>query len=132
MNSDLLVNALDAVTDAVLVCDRQGLVLHANRQARELFGAVPSSRAEVLRHPLGATAKEQQVSGAAVVVIPRFRPTLSLAERERQAIELPSWAFGNSGTRSARRSSWPCRNRAGSWRSPPGGSASAARPCGAV
>ena len=94
MNSELLVNALDAVTDAVLVCDRQGLVLHANRPARELFGAVPSSRAEVLRHPLGAAAKEQQVSGAAVVVIPRFRPTLSLVERERQAIEL---ALSESG-----------------------------------
>ncbi len=94
MNSDLLVNALDAVTDAVLVYDRQGLVLHANRPARELFGAVPSSRAEVMRHPLGAAAKEQQVSGAAVMVIPRFRPTLSLAERERQAIEL---ALSESG-----------------------------------
>lgn len=94
MNSDLLVNALDAVTDAVLVCDRQGQVLHANRPARELFGAVPSSRAEVMRHPLGAAAKEQQVSGAAVMVIPRFRPTLSLAERERQAIEL---ALSESG-----------------------------------
>ncbi|MFI5206865.1 MAG: helix-turn-helix domain-containing protein [Gemmatimonadales bacterium] len=94
MNTDLLVNALDAVTDAVLVCDRQGLVLHANRQARELFGAVPSSRAEVMRHPQGAAAKEQQVSGTAVVVIPRFRPTLSLAERERQAIEL---ALSESG-----------------------------------
>ena len=94
MNTDLLVNALDAVTDAVLVCDRQGQVLHANRPARELFGAVPSSRAEVMRHPLGVAAKEQHVSGAAVFVIPRFRPTLSLAERERQAIEL---ALSESG-----------------------------------
>jgi len=88
MNSDLLVNALDAVSDAVLLCDRTGQVLHVNRPAREMFGpAVPASRAELLRHPLGQTAKEQQMSNAAVVVIPRFRPVLSLAERERQAIE---------------------------------------------
>ena len=88
MNSEIFVNALDAVSDGVLVCDRQGLVLHANRPAREMFGAtVPSSRAEILRHPLGQTAREQQMSNAAVVVIPRFRATLSLAERERQAIE---------------------------------------------
>lgn len=89
MNSDLLVNALDAVSDGVLVCDRAGLVLHMNRPAREMFApAVPASRAELFRHPLGQTAREQQVnSNGAVVVIPRFRPTLSLAERERQAIE---------------------------------------------
>ena len=88
MNSEIFVNALDAVSDGVLVCDRQGLVLHANRPAREMFGTtVPSSRAEILRHPLCQTAREQQMSNAAVVVIPRFRATLSLAERERQAIE---------------------------------------------
>jgi len=88
MNSDLLVNALDAVSDGVLVCDRTGHVLHINRPAREMFGqSVPASRAELFRHPLAQTAREQQVANAAVVVIPRFRPTLSLAERERQAIE---------------------------------------------
>ena len=87
MNSELLVNALDAVSDAVVVCDPHGSVLHANRGARELFGTVPVSRADVTRHPLFATAREQQVLGAAVVVIPRQRQVLSLAERERQAIE---------------------------------------------
>jgi transcriptional regulator of acetoin/glycerol metabolism len=88
MNSEIFVNALDAVSDGVLLCDRQGLVLHANRPAREMFGTtVPASRAEILRHPLGQTAREQQLNNAAVVVIPRFRATLSLAERERQAIE---------------------------------------------
>lgn len=88
MNSEIFVSALDAVSDGVLVCDRQGQVLHANRPAREMFGAsVPSSRAELHRHPLGQTAREQQVNNAAVLVIPRFRVTLSLADRERQAIE---------------------------------------------
>ena len=88
MNSDLLVNALDAVSDGVLVCDRQGLVLHVNRPAREMFGpSVPASRAELFRHPLSHSAKEQQINNAAVVVIPRFRPNQTLAERERQAIE---------------------------------------------
>lgn len=88
MNSELLVNALDAVNDAVVVYDRQGLVLHANRGARELFGpTVPSSRAEILRHPLGAVAREQQLPGAAVVVIPRGPRAQTLAERERQDIE---------------------------------------------
>ncbi len=88
MNSEIFVNALDAVSDGVLLCDRQGLVLHANRPAREMFGTmVPASRAEILRHPLGHNAREQQLNNAAVVVIPRFRATLSLAERERQAIE---------------------------------------------
>ena len=87
MNSEILVNALDAVSDGVLLCDRQGLVLHANRPAREMFGTTPTSRAEILRHPLGSTAREQQLNNAAVMVIPRFRATLSLAERERQAIE---------------------------------------------
>jgi len=88
MNSELLVSALDAVSDGVLVCDRQGLVLHVNRPAREMFGtAVPASRAELFRHPLSHSAKEQQLSNAAVVVIPRFRPNQTLAERERQAIE---------------------------------------------
>lgn len=88
MNSELLVNALDAVSEAVVLCDRQGAVLHANRGARELFGpAVPSSRAELMRHPLGAVAREQQLSGAAVMVIPRSRSAQTLAERERQDIE---------------------------------------------
>ena len=75
MNSELLVNALDAVSDGVLVCDRTGHVLHVNRPAREMFGTtVPASRAELFRHPLAQTAREQQVANAAVVVIPRFRP----------------------------------------------------------
>jgi transcriptional regulator of acetoin/glycerol metabolism len=88
MNAELLVNALDAVSEAVVVCDRQGAVMHANRGARELFGpTVPASRAELLRHPLGAVAREQQVSGAAVVVIPRANGTRTLAERERLDIE---------------------------------------------
>jgi transcriptional regulator with PAS, ATPase and Fis domain len=88
MTADVLVNALDAVSDAVLVCDRQGAVVLANRPARELFGSlVPASRAEVLRHPLGAAAREQQLPSGAVVVIPRSRAPLSLDERERQAIE---------------------------------------------
>jgi len=88
MTADVLVTALDAVSDAVLVCDRQGAVLLANRPARELFVAgVPGSRAEVLRHPLGSAAREQQLPSGAVVVIPRTRAPLSLAERERQAIE---------------------------------------------
>ncbi len=88
MTADVLVTALDAVSDAVLVCDRQGAVLLANRPARELFGPlVPASRSEVLRHPLGAAAKEQQLPTGAVVVIPRQRSPLSLAERERLAIE---------------------------------------------
>jgi DNA-binding NtrC family response regulator len=95
MTADVLVTALDAVSDAVLVCDRQGAVLLANRPARELFGAViPGSRAEVLRHPLGAAAREQQLPSGAVVVIPRTRTPLALAERERQAIEQ---ALGESG-----------------------------------
>jgi transcriptional regulator of acetoin/glycerol metabolism len=88
MNADLLVNALDAVSDAVVVCDPHGSVMLANRGARELFGAVPASRADVTRHPLYSAAREQQVSGAAVVVIPRqSRQVLPLAERERMAIE---------------------------------------------
>jgi len=88
MNAELLVNALDAVSEAVVVCDRQGAVMHANRGARELFGpVVPASRAELLRHPLGAVAREQQVPGAAVVVIPRAYGTQTLAERERHDIE---------------------------------------------
>ncbi len=88
MNAELLVNALDAVSDAVVVCDRRGSVLHANRPARELFApGVPASKAEVLRHPLGATAREQVLSNAAVMVIPRSRGPLSLADREREAIE---------------------------------------------
>jgi len=88
MTADVLVTALDAVSDAVLVCDRQGAVLLANRPARELFGTgVPGSRAEVLRHPLGATAREHQLPNGAVVVIARTRAPLALAERERQAIE---------------------------------------------
>lgn len=88
MTADVLMNALDAVSDAVLVCDRQGAVMLANRPARELFGpGVPHSRAEVLRHPLGMTAREHQLPGGAVVVISRSHAPLSLAERERQAIE---------------------------------------------
>jgi DNA-binding NtrC family response regulator len=87
MNTDLLVNALDAVSDAVLVCDPHGSVVHANRGARELFGAVPVSRADVARHPSFAGAREQRVSGSAVYVIPRPRQVLPLAERERLAIE---------------------------------------------
>lgn len=87
MTSDLLVNALDAVNDAVVVYDREGTVLHANRGARELFGPTVSTRAELLRHPLAAVAREQHVAGAAVVVVPRPRTSLTLAERERQDIE---------------------------------------------
>lgn len=78
-----------------MVCDGDGTVVHANRGARELFGPlVPSSRAEILRHPVAAVAREQQVAGAAVVVIPRSRAPLTLAERERQDIEL---ALADSG-----------------------------------
>lgn len=87
MNADLLVNALDAVSDAVLVCDPHGSIVHANRGAREMFGALPSSKADMARHPLFATAREQHVLGSAVVVIPRQRQVLTLAERERLAIE---------------------------------------------
>jgi DNA-binding NtrC family response regulator len=88
MTADVLVTALDAVSDAVLVCDRQGAVMLVNRPALELFGTgVPHSRAEVLRHPLGAAAREQQLPNGAVVVIPRAHAPMSLAERERQAIE---------------------------------------------
>jgi transcriptional regulator of acetoin/glycerol metabolism len=88
MTADVLMNALDAVSEAVLVCDRQGAVMLANRPARELFGAgVPLSRADVLRHPLAVTAREQQLPSGAVMVIPRAHAPLSLAERERQAIE---------------------------------------------
>ncbi|MEK6611006.1 MAG: helix-turn-helix domain-containing protein, partial [Gemmatimonadota bacterium] len=66
-----------------------GAVVHANRGARELFGrGVPSSRADVMRHPLAAVAREQRLGGAAVVVIPRPGSALTLAERERQDIEL--------------------------------------------
>lgn len=88
MNAEVLVSALDAVTDAVVVCDRRGSVLHANRQARDMFApAGPVSRADVMRHPLGASAREQLLPNAAVVVIPRSRGPISLAEREREAIE---------------------------------------------
>ncbi len=91
MNAELLVNALDAVNDAVVLCDRQGTVVHANRGARELFGAaMPPSRAELLRHPLGAAAREQQIPGAAVVVIARngsSGKSQTLAEKERESIE---------------------------------------------
>ena len=88
MNADLLVNALDAVSDAVVLCDQQGTVVHANRGARELFGTtVPASRADLFRHPLSRAAREQQVPGAAVWVIPRSRMSQTLAERERQDIE---------------------------------------------
>lgn len=92
MNAELLVNALDAVNDAVVLYDRQGTVVHANRGARELFGpVVPASRAELLRHPLGATAREQQLAGAGVVVIARngaAGKAQTLAEKERESIEL--------------------------------------------
>ena len=89
VNSDVLASALDAVSDAVVVCDRAGAVVHTNRGARELFGrGVPSNRADVLRHPLAAVAHEQQLGSAAVVVIPRSRSALTLAQRERQDIEL--------------------------------------------
>ena len=87
MTTDLLMNALDAVSDAVIVCDREGTVLHANRGARELFGTAVASRAELMRHPLAAAAREQQLAGVAVVVVPRPRTSLTLAERERQDIE---------------------------------------------
>lgn len=88
MNAEVLVSALDAVTDAVVVCDRRGSVLHANRPARDLFApSVPVSRADVMRHPLGASAREQLLPNVAVVVIPRSRAPISLAEREREAIE---------------------------------------------
>lgn len=95
VNADMLVNALDAVSDAVVVCDGAGAVVHANRGARELFGrGVPSSRADVMRHPLAAVAREQRLGGAAVVVILRPGSALTLAERERQDIEL---ALAESG-----------------------------------
>jgi len=88
MNAEVLVSALDAVGDAVVVCDRRGSVLHANRPAREMFApAGPASRADVMRHPLGASAREQLHPNATVVVIPRNRNPISLAEREREAIE---------------------------------------------
>ena len=91
MNAELLVNALDAVNDAVVLVDRQGTVMHANRGARELFGTtVPGSRAELLKHPLGAAAREQQLSNAAVVVIARNGSngrSQTLAEKERESIE---------------------------------------------
>ncbi len=91
MNAELLVNALDAVNDAVVLYDRQGTVVHANRGARELFApAVPASRAELLRHPLGAAAREQQLPGAGVVVISRNGGAgkgQTLAEKERESIE---------------------------------------------
>lgn len=63
VNADMLVNALDAVSDAVVVCDGAGAVVHANRGARELFGrGVPSSRADVMRHPLAAVARKLGIS----------------------------------------------------------------------
>jgi len=88
VNTDILVNALDAVSDAVVVCDGAGSVVHANRGARELFDrGVPSSRADVMRHPLAAVAREERLGSAAVVVIPRQGSALTLAQRERRDIE---------------------------------------------
>jgi transcriptional regulator of acetoin/glycerol metabolism len=87
MTTDVLVNALDAVSDAVIVCDREGTVLYANRGAKELFGGSVATRADIMRHPLATAAREQQVAGAAVFVVPRPRTPLTLAERERQDIE---------------------------------------------
>ena len=89
MTPEVLASALDAVSDAVLVFDRRGSVLHVNRPAREMFKpALPASMADILRHPLGAAAREQQLPNANVVVIPRQnRQPLLLAEREREAIE---------------------------------------------
>jgi transcriptional regulator of acetoin/glycerol metabolism len=88
MNENLLASALDVVTEAVVLCDRAGAVLHANRTAREIFGpAIPGSRSEVLKHPLAAAARERQVNGAAVLVFPGSGASQTLAERERQDIE---------------------------------------------
>ena len=87
MTTDVLMNALDAVSDAVVVCARDGSVVHANRGARELFGAKVANRAEIMRHPMAVVAREQQLVGAAVVVVPLPRTSFTLAERERQDIE---------------------------------------------
>jgi transcriptional regulator of acetoin/glycerol metabolism len=103
MNADLFANALDAVSEAVVLVDRGGAVLHANRPARELFGpAVPASRAEVMRHPAAVRLREQQVNGAAVLVIGRGGAQ-TLAERERQDIEAALNETGWQLARAARR-----------------------------
>lgn len=104
MNVDLFANALDVVSDAVVLCDPGGAVLHANRTARELFGtAVPASRADVLRHPAAAVAREQNVNGAAVLVFSRGPASQTLAERERQDIEAVLSQTGWQLARAARR-----------------------------
>jgi transcriptional regulator of acetoin/glycerol metabolism len=87
MDADVLVGALDAVDQGILVCDRAGAVLHANRAARTLLGgAVPDTRVEVMRRIAGG-ATERPVNGGSVLVLRPREEILPLAERERQAIE---------------------------------------------
>ena len=104
MNADVLVGALDAVEEAILVCDRQGAVLHANRAARTLFGgAVPGTRVEVLQRVPGSGARERPVDGGSVLVLSQREEVLPLAERERRAIEAAlresSWQLAHAARR---------------------------------
>ena len=104
MDADVLVGALDAVDEAILVCDRSGAVLHANRAARTLFaGAVPETRVEALQRVPAGGARERLVGGASVLVMTQREEILPLAERERRAIEAAlrdsSWQLAQAARR---------------------------------
>lgn len=85
---EFVLGALDAVQDAVLLCDEAGAVVHANDAARTLFaGAIPRSRQELLTHPSAVEARESRLQHGLVLVVPRQPGGGTLAERERQDIE---------------------------------------------
>lgn len=104
MDADVLVGALDAVDEAILVCDRFGAVLHANRAARTLFaGSMPETRGEALRRVPAGGVRERLVGSASVLVVSQREEVLPLAERERRAIEAAlrdsSWQLAQAARR---------------------------------
>jgi transcriptional regulator of acetoin/glycerol metabolism len=89
VNHELLIAALDALDDGLIVCSPAGTVLFANRAARLALHVVPgqSRRDDVLEAAGAVPVREQPVGGGVVLMLGRPASVIPLAEGERAAIE---------------------------------------------
>jgi DNA-binding NtrC family response regulator len=86
MTAELLAQALDVLDQPLVICDRGGHIVYANRAAWGIFRERPASRRE-LDALAPAGVREIPVADGCVLILPARPAAASLAELERQAIE---------------------------------------------
>lgn len=122
---------MESIAEGIVVFDSFGRLLYANQNARRLvegLDELATVRPDVLRRRLaavGGRTKRLQVGGA------QFGDAVILPASENDSGEGGGGGAHWPSVSGAR--SWQCwKRQAGDWPKPPGGSASAERPCGAA